>query len=56
MKTKEEIITELHVNPTIEIQAEIQKRINFLVEYSVKTNTNGFVLGISGGADSTLAG
>ncbi|HIW32898.1 MAG TPA: ammonia-dependent NAD(+) synthetase, partial [Candidatus Paenibacillus intestinavium] len=44
------------VNPTIEIQAEIQKRINFLVEYSVKTNTNGFVLGISGGADSTLAG
>jgi len=56
MKTKEEIIAELHVSPTIDVHSEIQKRINFLVEYSVKTNTNGFVLGISGGADSTLAG
>ncbi|URN93668.1 MAG: ammonia-dependent NAD(+) synthetase [Candidatus Pristimantibacillus lignocellulolyticus] len=56
MKTKEEIVAELNVRPTIDIQTEIHKRVNFLVEYSVKTNTNGFVLGISGGADSTLAG
>ena len=27
MKTKEDIVAELHVSPTIDIQAEIQKRI-----------------------------
>jgi len=53
---REEIIAELHVQPDIDVKAEIERRVNFLVEYSTKTNTNGFVLGISGGADSTLAG
>lgn len=56
MKTREEIMVDLHVQPTIDVQAEINKRVQFLVEYSLKTNTNGFVLGISGGADSTLGG
>lgn len=56
MKTREQIITELHVKPNIDAQQEINNRVNFLVEYCVKTGTNGFVLGISGGVDSTLAG
>jgi len=53
---REQIIAELHVKPTIDAKAEIERRVNLLVEYSTKSNTNGFVLGISGGADSTLAG
>ena len=34
---------------------EIRKRVDFLKDY-VKTGAKGFVLGISGGQDSTLAG
>jgi NAD+ synthase len=33
---------------------KIQKIINWLLEYSQKSNTNGFVIGVSGGIDSAL--
>ena len=33
-----------------------KNRIHFLKDYLLKTKSNGFVLGISGGQDSTLAG
>lgn len=52
-----QIIEELHVLPTIQVEEEIRKSINFLKEYAKKhTFVKGFVLGISGGQDSTLAG
>ncbi|THE09121.1 ammonia-dependent NAD(+) synthetase [Bacillus timonensis] len=56
MSIQQQIMKELHVKPTIDPKEEIQRRINFLKEYVVKSKTNGFVLGISGGQDSTLAG
>ena len=35
---------------------EVQRRVQFLCDYAKATGTRGFVLGISGGIDSTLAG
>ncbi|WP_075213811.1 NAD(+) synthase, partial [Bacillus paralicheniformis] len=47
---------ELNVKPSIEPKQEIEKRVGFLKSYLKKTGAKGFVLGISGGQDSTLAG
>lgn len=46
----------LGVRPTIDPHTEVQRRISFLVEYARRTRSRGFVLGISGGQDSSLAG
>jgi NAD+ synthase len=51
-----EIIQKLHVEPTISSKEEIQKRIGLLKDYAKTTGMKGFVLGISGGQDSSLAG
>lgn len=54
---QQQIIEELKVKPEIDPQEEIRKTISFLKEYLVKHPfLEGFVLGISGGQDSTLAG
>lgn len=50
------IIDELGVHPTIDPAEEVRKRVQFLCDYLKITHTKGFVLGISGGLDSTLAG
>ena len=50
------IIAELGVQATIDPAAEITRRVQFLKDYLKATGTRGFVLGISGGLDSTLAG
>jgi len=50
------IMQELNVKPTISPVEEIRNRIQFLKDYLLKTNAKGYVLGISGGQDSTLAG
>lgn len=50
------IIQEMGVKPTIDAAAEVRARVEFLKEYVLSTKTKGFVLGISGGLDSTLAG
>ncbi|WP_326503368.1 ammonia-dependent NAD(+) synthetase [Rothia nasimurium] len=50
------IIEELGVKPSIDPAEEVRKRVQFLVDYLKSTGTSGFVLGISGGLDSTLAG
>lgn len=50
------IIKEMGVKPRIDPAAEVRDRIDFLKEYLKTTGTKGFVLGISGGLDSTLAG
>ncbi|MFJ7749729.1 ammonia-dependent NAD(+) synthetase [Arthrobacter sp. NPDC097144] len=51
-----EIIAEMGVQPTIDAAAEIRRRVDFLKSYLAASRTGGFVLGISGGIDSTLAG
>jgi NAD+ synthase len=50
------IIEEMGVQPRIDPAGEVRKRITFLKEYLKATGTRGFVLGISGGLDSSLAG
>ncbi|NLG55475.1 MAG: ammonia-dependent NAD(+) synthetase [Rhodococcus sp.] len=50
------IIEELGVRPTIDAAAEIRTRVQFLKDYLRATPARGFVLGISGGQDSTLTG
>lgn len=53
---QQQIIRELNVSATIEARAEIGARVGFLVDYAKATHAKGFVLGISGGQDSSLAG
>lgn len=53
---QQKIIDELGVKPTIDPAAEVERRIQFLIDYLHASHTKGFVLGISGGIDSTLAG
>lgn len=54
---QKQIIAELKVKPVIDPEEEIRKTIDFLKEYAKKHSfLNGFVLGISGGQDSTLVG
>lgn len=51
------IIQELHVQPEIDPKEEIRKSIDFLKAYLKKHSfLKSYVLGISGGQDSTLAG
>lgn len=54
---QKQIIEELHVLPEINVEQEIRKSIDFMKEYAKKHSfLKGFVLGISGGQDSTLTG
>ncbi|MGX6962814.1 ammonia-dependent NAD(+) synthetase [Vagococcus xieshaowenii] len=54
---QQEIIAALQVAPTIDAQEEVRKRVDFLKEYLVAHPfLESYVLGISGGQDSTLAG
>jgi NAD+ synthase len=50
------IISELAVRPDIDPAVEVERRVAFLRDYLEKTGAAGFVLAISGGQDSTLAG
>jgi NAD+ synthase len=56
LNLQQNIIEELLVKPQIDIDNEIHQRIQFLKDYVKKTGAKGYVLGISGGQDSTLAG
>lgn len=57
IKLQEEIIKELGTKPTIDPKEEIRKSIEFLKAYLRKYPfLKTFVLGISGGQDSSLAG
>ena len=51
-----DIIKALGVKPRIDPAEEVERRVAFLVDYLRTTGAKGFVLGISGGQDSTLAG
>lgn len=54
--TRTDIIRELGVNPEIDPHKEIRARVDALKSYLFYSNAKGYVLGISGGQDSTLAG
>src|SRR5690606_15804512 len=53
---QQQIAEDLGVKPDIDPASEIEARIVFLVDYLRTTGAKGYVLGISGGQDSTLAG
>ncbi|WP_042421030.1 ammonia-dependent NAD(+) synthetase [Streptacidiphilus anmyonensis] len=53
---REQILAELGVQATIEPKVEIRRRVDFLKDYLRSTPAKGYVLGISGGQDSSLAG
>lgn len=54
---RDEIISEMRVQPSIDPKEEVRKRVDFLKSYLTKYPfIKTFVLGISGGQDSTLAG
>lgn len=50
------IVKELQAAKQIDAKREIRKRVDFLKEYCVQAGAKGYVLGISGGQDSTLTG
>ena len=50
------IINALGVEPFIDPAPEVDARVDFLAQYLELTGARGYVLGISGGQDSTLAG
>lgn len=51
------IVAGLGAVPTIEPATEVERRVSFLVDYARSVpGSRGFVLGISGGQDSSLAG
>ncbi|MCI5872035.1 MULTISPECIES: ammonia-dependent NAD(+) synthetase [Streptococcus] len=57
MSLQEEIIKELGVKPEIDAKEEVRKSIDFLKAYMLKHPfLKTYVLGISGGQDSSLAG
>lgn len=52
---QKKIMKELGVQPEIDVKPEIRKRIDFMKFYLLKNSfAKGYVLGISGGQDSTL--
>ncbi len=53
---QEQIIREMGVKPEIDPKEEVRNRIDFLKNYLKFSGLKGYVLGISGGQDSTLAG
>lgn len=55
-QAQREIIDALGVRPQIDPAEEVEARVGFLADYLERTGARGFVLGISGGQDSTLAG
>ena len=57
MTLQREIIERLYVQPEIDPKEDIRRSIDFMKEYARKHSfVKGFVLGISGGQDSTLVG
>lgn len=55
MSLQQEIIARLGVQPEIDVDQEIRKRVDFLKEYIVKAGVDGLLIAISGGVDSAVA-
>lgn len=56
MTLQQQIIRDLQVQPVIDPGTELRRRLDFLKDYLLETGLKGYVLGISGGQDSTLVG
>ncbi|MDN5790754.1 MAG: ammonia-dependent NAD(+) synthetase [Micrococcales bacterium] len=54
--TQQQIIAELGVRSHFDPGVEAERRVAFLADYLTRSGTGGYVLGISGGVDSTTAG
>lgn len=55
MSLQEQIIAELGVKPTIDPEAEVTKRVDFLKSYVQSAGAKGLLIAISGGIDSAVA-
>lgn len=55
MSTQQEIIAALGVKPTIDVDEEIARRVDFLKTYIVRAGATGLLIAISGGIDSAVA-
>ncbi len=53
---QQQVIAEMGVKPKIHAAQEVEDRVQFLVDYALVAHARGYVLGISGGVDSSLAG
>ncbi|WP_373460365.1 ammonia-dependent NAD(+) synthetase [Paenibacillus sp. V4I7] len=53
---QETIQASLFVQGNIDVAYEIERRVQFLKAYLIHTGAKGYVLGLSGGQDSTLTG
>jgi NAD+ synthase len=53
---QQQIIDELAVVQNFDAARETERRVSFLADYLARSGTKGFVLGISGGVDSSTAG
>jgi len=53
---QQDVSAALGVRPHVDPAAEVRRRVDFLKSYVVASGHNGYVLGISGGQDSSLAG
>lgn len=53
---QQHIISQVKAQPEIDPATEVTRRVHFLVDYLQHTGASGYVLGISGGVDSTVAG
>jgi len=51
-----DIAAEMHVTAEFDANAEIERRVSFLANYLRSNDLKAYVLGISGGIDSTTAG
>ena len=52
---RDAIARELGVTPDFDAAAELERRIAFLADYLTRSGRAGYVLGVSGGVDSTVA-
>jgi len=55
MTVQQEIIAKLGVKPTIDVDAEIERRVAFLKDYVMQAGASGLLIAISGGVDSAVA-
>jgi len=55
MSMQHEIIAKLGVQPTIDVDQEIRKRVDFLKNYILQAGVKGLLIAISGGLDSAVA-
>ncbi len=51
-----DILAEMKVQPTIDVKAEITRRVNFIKSRLISAHSRSLVLGISGGVDSSTCG